>query len=96
MTTVLHTWGQTLSRHVHLHCLVPGGAWRAQGQWRCAKSTYLFPVRALARHFRAGFVSRLRRTLNAGGLERLREPRPIKAVLDALMATDRVSALALT
>ncbi len=90
MTAVLHTWGQTLSRHVHLHCLLPGGALSAQGQWHRAKSTYLFPVRALARRFRGGFVSRLRSKLEAGGLERVRDPRHIEAVLDALEAHDWV------
>ncbi len=52
MTAVLHTWGQTLSQHVHLHCLVPGGALQASGHWKPARSNYLFPVKALSRHFR--------------------------------------------
>jgi hypothetical protein len=39
VTAVLHTWGQTLTRHVHLHCLVPGGALSAQGRWHPAEST---------------------------------------------------------
>lgn len=60
MTGVLHTWGQNLSQHVHLHCLIPGGALSAQGQWRSAKSSYLFPVRALSRVFRGKMVSALR------------------------------------
>lgn len=57
---VLHTWGQTLTRHVHMHCLVPGGALQADGTWRPASSTWLFPVRALSRHFRGKMVSLLR------------------------------------
>lgn len=60
MLSVLHTWGQTLARHVHLHCLVPGGALGANGEWNQAKSNYLFPVKALSRHYRGNFVSRLR------------------------------------
>ena len=49
MSAVLHPWGQTLTRHVHLHCPVPGGALSEQGRWHRVKSTYLFPVaRALA------------------------------------------------
>ena len=60
MSAVLHTWGQNLSRHVHLHCLVPGGALAPSGQRNPARSTYLFPVRALSRHVRGGFVSRVR------------------------------------
>jgi hypothetical protein len=90
MTAVLHTWGQTLSRHVHLHCLVPGGALSAQGQWNPAKSTYLFPVRALSRHVRGGFVSRLRRAVAAGRLKRIEDPAQVDAMIDVLMATDSV------
>lgn len=59
---VLHTWGQTLTRHVHLHCLVPGGALQADGAWRHAASTWLFPVRALSRHYRGKLVSLLRQS----------------------------------
>jgi len=90
MTAVLHTWGQTLIRHVHLHCLVPGGALSEQGQWHPAKSTYLFPVRALSRHLRGGFVSRLRQAIEAGRLTRIKDAAQIDAMLDALMDTDWV------
>ncbi len=60
MTAVLHTWGQNLSQHVHVHCLVPGGALGADDQWHPAKSTYLFPIRALSRYFRGRLVTLLR------------------------------------
>lgn len=56
MTAVLHTWGLNLSRHVHVHCLIPGGV----GDWHKAKSHYLFPVRALSRRFRGRMVLLLR------------------------------------
>jgi hypothetical protein len=79
-----------LSQHVHLHCLVPGGAFSTEGHWHPAKSTYLFPVRALARHFRGGFLSRLRQHIQAGKLPRLKDPTPIGTLLDTLMATDWV------
>ncbi|MBK5965420.1 IS91 family transposase [Thiocystis minor] len=90
MTAVLHTWGQTLTRHVHLHGLVPGGAISTSGEWHPAKSTYLFPVRALSRHMRGGFVSRLRQAVQAGGLPRLTDPKEIDRVLDTLMRTEWV------
>jgi hypothetical protein len=90
MTAVLHTWGQTLSQHVHLHCLIPGGAFSLQGRWHPAKSTYLFPVRALSRHVRGGFVSRLRQQIQDGKLPRLKDPAQIGALLDTLMAADWV------
>lgn len=89
MTAVLHTWGQNLSQHVHLHCLVPGGALSAEGRWHAARSNYLFPVRALARRFRGRMVSLLRGAARAGELSRCR-PGEIDEVLDTLMRTDWV------
>jgi hypothetical protein len=89
MTAMLHTWGQTLIRHVHLHCLVPGGAIAADGTWHPAKSTYLFPVRALSRHLRGGLVSRLRQAFTDGRLARITAPE-VARVLNALMGTDWV------
>ena len=72
MTAVLHTWGQNLSQHVHLHCLIPGGALsHDQQQWHRAKSNYLFPVKALSRHFRGTMVSALREAHQRGELHRL-------------------------
>ena len=61
MTSFLHTWGQQINHHIHLHCIVPGGAISTdKKQWNRAKSTYLFPVRAMSRVFRGSFVSQLR------------------------------------
>ncbi|MEN8167202.1 MAG: IS91 family transposase, partial [Pseudomonadota bacterium] len=90
MTAVLHTWGQNLSRHVHLHCLVPVGALSAAGDWHSAKSNYLFPVRALSRHFRGGFVSRLRQALGREECKGLDTPRQYQAMLDTLMSSEWV------
>lgn len=90
LTAVLHTWGQTLVRHVHLHCLVPGGALGADGTWHRARSTYLFPVRALSHRFRGRFVARLREAWENGKLARVSGPAEVQRVLDALMATDWV------
>jgi len=56
MTAVLHTWDRKLSQHLHLHCLVPGGALLDDGTWKTVKGTYLFPVRALSRCFRGTLV----------------------------------------
>ncbi len=89
MTAMRHTWGQTLVRHVHLHCLVPGGAFGADGTWHPAKSTYLFSVRALSRHFRGGLVRRLRRAFKDGRLARLTAA-GVDRVLNALMQPEWV------
>lgn len=72
MTAVLHSWGQNLGQHVHLHCLIPGGALSYDHrQWHPAKSTYLFPVKALSRVYRAKMVSGLRRAWQENQLSRV-------------------------
>lgn len=88
-TTVLHTWGENLSRHVHLHCLVPGGALSSDGRWRASKGNYLFPVRAMSRLFRGAMVSRLRQASSSGQLIGIAE-QSITAVLNELMSQDWV------
>ncbi len=60
VTMVLHTWGQTLNRHVHVHALVTAGALTRAGRWRAARGNYLFPVRAVRRWFRRGFLDALK------------------------------------
>jgi Putative transposase/Transposase zinc-binding domain len=69
VTAILHTWGQNLSQHVHLHCLVTGGALAADGsRWIAGRSSFLFPVRALATVFRAKYLAGLRRAFDSGAL----------------------------
>lgn len=85
MTAVLHTWGQNLSRHVHLHCLVPGGALTDEGHWRAARGHYLFPVKALSRRFRGRMVSLLRHAADHGALHRVTRAGETREVLATLM-----------
>lgn len=60
ITMVLHTWGQTLSQHIHLHCLVPGGVLDGNNHWQSVKTDYLFPVKALSSVFKAKMLEALR------------------------------------
>lgn len=91
MVAILHTWGQNLSRHIHLHCLVPGGAWcDDKQQWHEAKGNYLFPVRALSRKFRGAMVSGLRHSEQAGELQRIQNRQQINDTLNQLMQTEWV------
>ncbi len=62
MIAILHTWGQNLSLHPHLHCIVPGGGINTAGKWKAArgKDKYLFPVKAMSKVFRAKYVENLR------------------------------------
>ncbi|MBN4063860.1 IS91 family transposase [Cardiobacterium sp. AH-315-I02] len=85
MTGVLHTWGQNMSQHVHLHCLIPGGALGEDQQWHGAHSTYLFPVKALSRCFRGKMVSALRACVTQGKLHRITRVDEIDSVLNQLM-----------
>ena len=63
MIAILHSWGQNLSLHPHLHCIVPGGGMSSSGKWTYAngKGKYLFPVKEMSKVFRARFVEQLRK-----------------------------------
>ena len=65
MIAVLHTWGQNLSLHPHLHCIVPGGGVDENGAWKNIKNDgkFLFPVKALSKVFRAKFCEKLKANL---------------------------------
>ena len=68
MICVLHTWGQNLCLHPHLHCIVPGGGIDKSKRWKNIRSDgkFLFPVKALGKVYRAKYVSQLRATGIAG------------------------------
>src|SRR5260370_19690354 len=70
ITAVLHTWGQKLDFHPHLHCIVTGGALSPDGkQWRSPKQRkFLCPVQAVAALFRGKFLAGLAQVLDAGEL----------------------------
>lgn len=61
MISVLHTWGQNLSLHPHVHMIVPGGGVTQVQGWKNAKSQgdFLFPVKAMSRVYRAKFMEKL-------------------------------------
>lgn len=62
VTAVLHTWGQTLQRHIHVHCLVTGGALSADGErLQRARPGFLFSVERLSAAYRARYCAGLRR-----------------------------------
>jgi len=70
VTAVLHTWGQTLVDHHHVHCIVSGGGLSADGrQWRGVRSGYLFYRPALSKVFCAKYRDGLQRLFDEGKLE---------------------------
>lgn len=69
ITAVLHTWGQTVQPHVHLHCVVTGGALRFDGQrWLGCRPNYLFDIVAVSAAFRDAFCTGLLRLAERGQL----------------------------
>jgi hypothetical protein len=59
-TSILHTWGQNLMHHPHLHVVVPGGGLNAQGKWIPSKKKFFIPVKVLSRKFRGKFLADLK------------------------------------
>jgi predicted Zn-ribbon and HTH transcriptional regulator len=67
---VLHTWGQTLTAHPHLHCVVPGGGISLDGrQWIACRPGFFLPVKVLSRRFRKVYLRYLEQAYAAGKLE---------------------------
>ena len=67
---VLHTWGQNLLHHPHVHCVVPAGGLAPDGTgWLAARKDFFLPVRVLSRVFRGKFVAGLKQAFARGDLE---------------------------
>jgi hypothetical protein len=95
VTAILHRWGQNLSQHLHLHCLVTGGALAPdRSRWIPARRRFLFPVRALSRVFRGKFLAALQDTYAAraltlsGGTAPLADRRAFAAFVAQLRAAE--------
>ena len=66
---VLHTWGQALTHHPHIHCVVPGGGLSPDGtRWIASRPNFFMAVKPLSRLFRWLFLKRLIAAFNAGAL----------------------------
>ena len=94
---VLHTWGQNLSHHPHLHCLVPGGGITPDGRtWIACRPGFFLPVRVLSRMFRGLFLHYLAQAFAAGELNffsvhrHLHEPAAFRRYLAPLHRTEWV------
>jgi len=94
---VLHTWGQNLLHHPHLHCVVPGGGLAADGErWIACKPGFFLPVRVLSRLFRRLFLEHLEQAFATGqlqffgDLEALREHRAFQRYLAPLRKVEWV------
>jgi hypothetical protein len=94
---VLHTWGQNLMHHPHLHCVVPGGGISPSGrQWVRGRKDFCLPVRVLSRVFRGKFIAGLKRALARGKLQfhgalaELADPNNFERLIDQVIRQEWV------
>jgi hypothetical protein len=67
--SVLHTWGQQLEHHPHVHAVVPGGGLTPDGQsWRACRPNFLLPVKVLGQVFRGKYLQALKQAHGDGAL----------------------------
>lgn len=85
---VLHTWGQTLAFHPHVHCVVPGGGFSLDGRrWvRVRKVSFLLAVKVLSRRFRTLVTNAIRAAYANGSLALPRSVVADAIALDLLLA----------
>jgi Transposase zinc-binding domain/Putative transposase len=94
---ILHTWGQNLQHHPHLHCVVPGGGLASDGsRWIACQPGFFLPVRVLSRVFRGKFLALIRSAFDRGRLSfhgtlaSLADPREFQLQLGASAQTEWV------
>jgi hypothetical protein len=95
---ILHTWGQNLSLHPHVHCVVPGGGLSPDGstglstggKWIGCRAGFFLPVRILSRVFRGKFIDLLKRAWIAGELHGVENDGSFARLLDASVRQDWV------
>jgi len=93
---VLHTWGQNLLLHPHLHCVVPGGGLSPDGEWIACRPGFFLPVRVLSRLFRRLLLQALETAYAQGqlhffsSLQTLRDPQAFARYLAPLREIDWV------
>ena len=94
---ILHSWGQTLTHHPHLHCVVPGGGISLGGsRWVACRPGFFLPVRVLSRRFRNLYLRYLQEIYAAGklrfygALQSLSDPKSFAQYLAPLHSTEWV------
>jgi Putative transposase/Transposase zinc-binding domain len=94
---VLHTWGQNLHHHPHVHCVVPGGGLAPDNsRWIACRKNFFLPVKVLSRLFRGKFLDRLRQVYTdhqltcCGSLATLNDPHAFDELLKRAYQTEWV------
>jgi hypothetical protein len=63
---VLHTWGQNLMDHPHIHCITPGGGITGRQKWKSSKKDFLFPIKVLSRLYKGKFMDKFQTGVKKG------------------------------
>lgn len=92
---VLHTWGQTLVDHPHIHCIVPGGGYDTRRErWKAVKGDFLFPIPVVSKLFRGKLMAFFTEALRSGAiklhgqLQRYEDEQTCRGLVDRLYRTD--------
>lgn len=93
--SVLHTWGQNLQHHPHIHCVIPSGGLSADHtRWIQPRYSFFLPIKVLSRVFRGKFVAGLQRAFRQGKLgfygdqKALQDPKLFRALVRSLFRQD--------
>jgi hypothetical protein len=87
---ILHTWGQNLCLHPHVHCVIPGGGLSPDGKWIACRKGFFLPVRVLSRVFRGKFIDLLKRAWISGELRGIESDGTLAHLIDASVKHDWV------
>ncbi len=97
LLSVLHTWGQNLQHHPHVHCVVPAGGLALDGtRWLAASPRFFLPIRVLSRVFRGKFIAGLKQLVVQdklqfhGSLQELAKPERFRQFLYQLYSNEWV------
>jgi hypothetical protein len=92
---ILHTWGQALTHHPHVHCVVPGGGLSIDGsRWIEGRANFFLAIKPLSRLFRRRFLERLQKACDAGALRffgdlaNLADPASLRALIADMRRID--------
>jgi len=88
---ILHTWGQNLGLHPHVHCVVPGGGFSPDGsRWVPCKPGFFLPVRVLSKVFRGKFIDLLKQAYATTPFHGITTDTELERLIDASVRTDWV------
>ena len=93
--SILHTWGQKLNLHPHLHCVVPGGGYDEKAKiWKKTPENYLLPITVLRKRFRSLFLKKLKLLYRENELylrgTKYQDPKSFQKLIDELFKTEWV------